>query len=253
MKAILNGKCLQSFNIRVTQGNTTLNINAPVISPIISADILSVGDEAIFNTSAVGANYEWSVEEMPELSAQTSNSAKIIFTKAGNFTIILKVDNNKTYKKIIQVVDSGAQLEQAANLPPVSPLDVPPIPEEPLPLDDKKTDEAVQLQNEAPKQEPAAPPAKVYDQLPEPAIKSMIQGVIDGKKNVEDFTNILCNGAGTKVMANNESTTFAALCNELKEKKGVLILKKKRKIESFKVVRDEANGNCVKIIYIEYK
>jgi site-specific DNA-adenine methylase len=70
---------------------------------------------------------------------------------------------------------------------------------------------------------------------------------------VEDFNNILCNGAGTKVMANNEATTFAALCNELKEKKGVLILKKKRKIESFKVVRDDTNGNCVKIILITYK
>lgn len=255
VKAILNGKCLQSFNVRITQSNTTtLNFNAPAVSPIISADIISTGDEAVFNTSAIGANYEWSVEELPEIPVQNANPAKFIFTKAGNFTVILKVDNSKIYKKIVQVTDAGAPLDQAGTLPPVSPMDVPPVPQEPLPLEDKKPVDEQKPGNEAPAQEAATPPpAKVYDQLPEPAIRSMLQGVIDGKKNLEDFNNILCNGAGTKVMANNESTTFAALCNELKEKKGVLILKKKRKIESFKVVRDETNGNCVKIIFIQYK
>lgn len=252
VKAVLNGKCLQSFNIRITEGNTTLNISAPAISPIISADIISLGEEAIFNTSAIGANYQWNVEELPEIAVQNTNQAKFVFTKSGNFTVTLKVDNTKIYKKIIQVRDA-APLDQAAALPPVSPMDVPPIPQEPLPLDDKKTPEETKPSNETPAQESATPPPKVYDQLPEPAIKAMLQGVIDGKKNLEDFNNILCNGAGTKVMANNESTTFAALCNELKEKKGVLILKKKRKIESFKVVRDEATGNCVKIIFVQYK
>jgi len=253
VKALLNGKCLQSFNLRITPSNTTLNISAPAVSPIISADIVSVGDEALFNTSAIGANYEWSVEELASIPVQNTRLAKLIFTKAGTFTVVLKVDNDKIYKKIVQVTDAGAHLDQAGALPPVSPMDMPPVPQEPLPLDDKKPLEETKPGSETPAQEPVVPPAKVYDQLPEPAIKSMVQGVIDGNKNVEDFNNILCNGAGTKVMANNEATTFAALCNELKEKKGVLILKKKRKIESFKVVRDDTNGNCVKIILITYK
>jgi len=253
VKAMLGGKCLQSFNIRITQSNTIPNISAPAISPIVSADLFSAGDEALFNTSAIGANYEWSVEELPEIPAQSAKTAKFIFTKAGNFTVVLKVDNSQVYKKVIQVSDAISQLDPAAALPPVSPVDIPPLPQEPLPLENKKADETAKPGNELPAQEPATPPAKVYDQLPEPAIKAMMQGVIDGKKKLEDFNNILCNGAGTKVMANNEPTTFAALCNELQEKKGVLILKKKRKIESFKVVRDDANGNCVKIIYIQYK
>jgi hypothetical protein len=253
VKAMLNGKCLQSFNVRITQSNTTLNISAPAVSPIISADVISTGDEALFNTSAIGANYEWSVEELPAMPVQNANPAKFIFSKPGTFTVVLKVDNTKIYKKIVQVTDAGATLDQAGALPPVSPMDVPPIPQEPLPLEDKKPLDEAKPDKEAPAPEPAAPAAKSYDQLPEPAIRMMVQGVIDGKKNFEDFNNILCNGAGTKVMANNESTTFAALCNELKEKKGVLILKKKRKIESFKVIRDETNGNCVKIIYIQYK
>ncbi|MFT4092333.1 MAG: PKD domain-containing protein [Niabella sp.] len=254
VKAIVNGECIQSFNIRITQSNTITNTVAPAaISPIISADIISLGDEAVFNTSAVGANYEWSVEELPDQPKQTANTAKFAFVKPGNFTVVLKVDDNKVYRKLIQVVDNSNQLGQAAALPPVSPIDAPPVPQEPLPAPDKTQEDQKNTNAEAEKQEPVAPPAKVYDQLPEPAIRSMLDEVIAGKKGVEDFNNILCNGAGTKVMANNQSTTFAALCNELKEKKGVLILKKKRKIQSFKVVRDDANGNCVKIIYIEYK
>lgn len=255
VKAIIDGKCLQSFNVRITQSNSTSSISsAPAISPIISADIVSAGDEAVFNTSAAGANYEWSIEEMPHQPKQTTNQAKFIFTQPGHFTVVLKVDNDKTYRKMIQVNSIDTPLSQEPALPPVSATAMPPVLQEPLPpLPDKTTEETQPEKPEPVKQEPAAPPSKTYDQLPEPAIKAMVQDVIEGKKDVEDFKNILCNGAGTKVMANNQSTTFAALCNELKEKKGVLIIKKKRKIESFKVVRDEAAGNCVKVIYIQYK
>lgn len=254
VKAIINGKCLQSFNIRITQSNSSPISNAPAISPIVSADIISIGNEAVFNTSAAGANYEWSIEEIPDQPKQITNQAKFIFTQPGNFTILLKVDNDKMYRKMIQVIGADTPLSQEPALPPVSTTAMPPMPQEPLPpISDKITQETLPEKTEPVKQEPAAPPSKTYEQLPEPAIKAMVQGVIEGKKNVEDFSNILCNGAGTKVMANNEPTTFAALCNELKEKKGVLLLKKKRKIESFKVVRDDSNGNCVKIIYIQYK
>lgn len=252
VKAIVDGQCLQSFNVRITQSPSVVNSVAPVISPIISADIISVGDEANFTTSAIGANYEWSVDEIPNMPKQTTNPAKFIFTQPGDFNIVLKVDEEKVYKKLIQVIDNTTHLAQAPALPPVSSVDVPPAPQTPLPTPDK-TEEIKPQSQEPAKQEPELPPAKVYDQLPEPAIKAMLQGVIDGNKEVNDFDNILCNGAGTKVMANNKSTTFAALCNELKDKKGILILKRKRKIESFKVVRDETNGNCVKIINIKYK
>lgn len=252
VKATVNGKCIQSFNVRITQSPTAVNNTMPIVSPIISADIINVGDEANFTTSAIGANYEWSVEELADMPKQNTNPAKFVFAKPGNFTIILKVDEDKIYKKLIQVIDNGSQLVQAPTLPPVSTVDIPPVPQEPLPTPKKIEDPKTEPQDPV-KQEPELPPAKVYDQLPEPAIKAMVQGVIDGKKEVADFNNILCNGAGTKVMANNKSTTFAALCNELKDKKGILILKRKRKIESFKVVRDVSNGNCVKIIYIKYK
>ncbi|GAB3425682.1 PKD domain-containing protein [Niabella aquatica] len=251
VKAFLNGQCLQSVNIRITQSNLAMTTDAPAISPIVSADIIAAGDEAIFNTSAVGANYEWSIEEMPEQSSQATNSAKFIFTKTGNFTIVLKVDNNKIYKKIIQVIDAAASLAQAPALPSVTPVDVPPVPQDPLPLPEKKPLE--DPKDNEPVEAETPKTSKNWEQLPEPAIQTMLQGVIDGKKNMEDFNNILCNGAGTKVMANNQPTTFAALCNELQQKKNIIVIKKKRKIESFQAVRDETNGNCVKIIYIKYK
>lgn len=253
VKSIVNGRCIQSFNIRIVQSNSSPISSIPAISPIISADIFQIGTEAIFNTSAVGANYEWSIEELPAQPKQGTNQAKFIFTQPGNFTVVLKVDDNKIYRKMIQVTNVDTPLPQESSLPPVS-TNMPPIPQEPLPpLHPESVTEQEPEKTEPIKQEPAASPTHTYEQLPEPAIKAMVQGIIDGKKELEDFKNILCNGAGTKVMANNESTTFAALYNELKEKKGVLIIKKKRKIESFKVVRDDAAGNCVKIIYIQYK
>ncbi len=254
VKAIVNGKCLQSFNIRITQNSSSPINSAPAISPIVSADIVSVGNEAVFTGSTPGANYEWSVEELPDQPKQSSRQARFFFTQPGNFTVVLKVDNDKTYRKMIQVTGTDLPLNQETALPPVSSADLPPMPQEPLPpLPETVAEETKTEKAEPVKPEPAAPPAKTYDQLPEPAIRAMVEDVIEGKKDLDDFKNILCNGAGTKVMANNQSTTFAALCNELREKKGVLIIKKKRKIESFKVVRDEAAGNCVKVIYIQYK
>lgn len=251
IKAILNGKCIQSLNIRIIQSNTSTLNTIPAVNPIISADIVTVGDEVVFNSTAAGANYEWSIEELPTEPKQITSQAKFLFTKPGNYTVALKIDD-KVYRKIIQVDDILSTIGTGAALPPVSKADLPPVPQEPLPPLVEDLPKETPKEMPVVKQEPE-PPAKTYDQLPEPAIKAMIQGVIDGKKDIEDFNNILCNGAGTKVVANDEATTFAAFCNELKEKKGVLMLKKKRKIESFKVVRDETSGNCVKIIYINYK
>ncbi|MCD2423482.1 PKD domain-containing protein [Niabella pedocola] len=253
--AIINGRCSESINIRVIQNSTLISTsNSPQINRIVSDDVVATGDKAVFNTTAESANYNWSVQELPEMGQQATKAATFIFTKAGTFTVILKLDQGTSYQKIIQVTDPlGPADNTTSSIPlPPGPAEVGPPP---LPVEapEKKPEEAKQ---EAPKpasQEPAPAAAKVYDQLPEPAIQAMLEEVAEGKKTIADFNNILCNGAGTKVMANNQSTSFAALCNELKEKKGLPLLKRKKRIQSFKVVRDPANGNCVKIIYITYK
>ena len=248
-----DGKCTESVNIRIIEGSAGTNgSNAPTLNPIVSNDVVAVGEETIFNTSATAKTYSWSIEEMPEVGRQSTPTAKFIFNRPGNFTISLVLDDGTMHKKMIQVTDPLAQAGPTATLPPSLPMDIPPAPVSPLPMPQKEEPKKEEAKVE-PEREEATKPSKTYDQLPTPAIQALLEGITDGKKSIADFDNILCNGAGTKVMANNESTTFAALVNDLKEKKGLPLLKRKRKIQNVKVVRDPANGNCVSILYVDYK
>lgn len=247
---MINKKCTESINVRIIQTTTNLtDANAPVINPIVSGDVFSVGDECSFNTTITAENYVWSIDELPELGKRSTSNANYIFNKPGNYTVTLTLSDGRNFKKLIQVNDPLSKTALPAALPPVTPSDLPPAPivSNAPPLPEKKED--IQIATE-PK---PATPEKTYDQLPTPAIQAMLEDVTTGRKNIEDFNNLLCNGAGTKVMANNEPTTFASLINELKEKKGLPLLKRKRKIKSVKVVRDEQNGNCVKILYVDFK
>lgn len=251
--ATVDGKCAESINIRITNGNTSMGGDAPSLNPIVSNDIVSLGEETIFNTSTQAQTYTWSVDELPELGKINTPTARFIFNKPGNFTVSLLLDNGTVHKKLIQVTDPLAGSGQSIPLPPTAAMDIPPAPSTPLPMpEEKKEEPKVEEKKEEVVVEPVKP-QKVYDQLPLPMIKAMIVDITEGKKDVADFSNLLCNGGGTKVMANNESTTFAALCNELKEKKGLPLIKRRRKIEDVKVVRDQANGNCVSILYVDYK
>ncbi|SDD98966.1 PKD domain-containing protein [Niabella drilacis] len=252
--AMVNGSCTESVNIRVIQNSTPITAGgSPDLNRIVSDDVVATGDAMVFNTTAVSSGYNWSINELPEMGQQLTRTAKFIFTKPGTFTVTLKLDQGSSYQKTIQVTDPLGTGSGTSNIPVLpGPAEVGPPP---LPADipDKKPEENKPEEAKPAAPEPAPAAAKVYEQLPEPAIQAMLEELAEGKKNLGDFNNILCNGAGTKVMANNQSTTFAALCNELKEKKGLPLLKRKKRIQSFKVVRDPSAGNCVKIIYITYK
>ncbi len=253
--ATLNGHCKEAINIKIVQNQVSqLNENIPVISPIVSNDVFKIGDVSVFNTSAVSGNYVWSIEELPVLGKVTTRSASFLFPKAGHFTVLLVLDDGTTYKKMVQVIDPlGGSTTQTTPLPPATPIDLPPAPApvEPPPLPQKKEEQPVVKEEVAPTV--ADKPTKTYELWPPQVIQEMLVGITEGKKTIKDFDNILCNGAGTKVMANDQATTFAALVNELKEKKGLPLMKKRRKIQSVKLVRDEAAGNCVKILYVEFK
>lgn len=252
--ATIDGNCSEVINVRIIQPASSINGNAPQLNPIVSNDIVSQGEETIFNTTATAQTYTWSVDELPELGKINTPVARFIFNKPGNFTVSLLLDNGTLHKKLIQVSDPLAGTAPSVPLPPSAPMDLPP-PTTPLPPVEEKKKEEEKKEEEKKDNTPSEPekPQKEYDQLPTPAIQTLLEGVTEGKKDIADFDKILCNGAGTKVMANNESTTFAALINELKEKKGLPLIKRKRKIQNVKVVRDAGIGNCVSILYVDYK
>lgn len=254
VSVLINNVCKDAFTVRITDGTISMQSpSAPVINPIVSGDVLKVNDENIFVTTILSDSYIWSVEELPQLEKITTPTAKLTFPQAGNYTVKLKLGDGRTFTKIVQAVNPMSPLE---NNPILSPMPVnplpPPTPSSKVDLPPLKKEEPVTQDDQ--KVEVPVTPQKTYDQLPTPAIKAMLDEVVAGTKDVPDFKNILCNGGGTKVMANDKPTYFAALCMELKKKnKKIVIFKKEKEITSVKVVRDEANGNCISILYVNYK
>lgn len=256
--ATINGSCQESFAVRITDGTLGLHIsNAPTINPIVTPDVLNIGDESNFSSTQAAKIYSWSIQELPQLGTISDPNAKFIFPATGTYTIKLVLDNIYNFTKVIQVIDPAANLATAAPLPPaiISEVPPPPTPTQDLPEIKKVDEEPTPKKEETPKEETPPPkPKKSYDLLPLPAIQQMLEDVTEGKKDVDDFSSQLCNGAGTKVVANDKPTTFAALCMELKKKKRKMILfKKEKSIQSLKVVRDEENGNCITLMYVSYK
>ncbi|WP_346237418.1 PKD domain-containing protein [Niabella insulamsoli] len=248
----INGVCKESMAIRITENISNAQTSiAPDVNPIVSNDILKIGDQNIFVSSVNTDSYEWSVDELPDLGIGTNATAQFIFTKAGNYTVRLKLGGDRTFTKIVQVIDPIGDLEKVAPLPAITPGGPPPlIDQDPLPPV-RKPEPEQPVEEQQPEK---AAPAKTYELLPLPAIQAMLENVVEGKKEATDFNNQLCNGLGTKVMANNKPTTFAGLCLDLKKKKKKLVVfKKDKSITSLKVVRDEANGNCITLMYVNYK
>jgi hypothetical protein len=156
----IKGKCAQSVVVKVIKNSISLFDSTVLdINPIISADIIKLGNETIFNTSTVAKEYTWGIEELPDIGVRNTPTARFIFPKPGNFTITLTLDNGKVFKKVIQIVDPFGQADNTDPLPPVKKVDLPELPppaEEPLPLPPVKKEEPVV------KDEPAAaskPPA----------------------------------------------------------------------------------------------
>jgi len=221
--ATINGSCQESFAVRITDGTQGLHIStAPTVNPIVTPDVLNIGDENSFSSTQGAKIYSWSVEELPQLGINTDASVKFIFQHPGTYTIKLVLDNIYNFSKVVQVIDPAVNLASAAPLPPtmLSEVPPPPTPSQDLPVISKKEEVVVPAKVETPKVEtPEAKPPKTFELLPLPAIQQMLEEVTEGKKDVADFNSQLCNGAGTKVVANDKPTTFAALCMELKKKK----------------------------------
>jgi len=81
--------------------------------------------------------------------------------------------------------------------------------------------------------------------IPDEEFKNMLEAVKDGKKDVSAFSSVLCSGAQTKVLVNDEDwQTFGELCSKIHDNK-------KYQIKSVQSVRNEQN--CVTLLKVRYK
>ena len=94
-------------------------------------------------------------------------------------------------------------------------------------------------------------PAKKYLQIARPELESMLKDVVEKKRNVPDFENILCEGGNTKVTANDKTMTFAELCKKLQDRKGIF----KSKVKDVKITSSpyDPDTKCLITIYVEFK
>lgn len=243
--------CVERYKVNIVErplGNDEL---MPV-QAIIAPDTIMLGDPIFVTSGAKSQTFTWSVAERNDITPINERDANLYIPDVGIFTIVLKIDNGAIFQK--QIIVKG--LDNAiVDFPPDGGSDIYIPPPPPSGGGGIGGGEIIEDTVAAPKPVPTTPqpPIKQYDQLPDNTIREMLNGVIDKKKTTEDFNNILCNGATTKVVANGNVTKFSILVEDLSNKKGIKWLKSKHKITSFKVTRDPQNGSCVQVIYIDYK
>ncbi|HTN36484.1 MAG TPA: PKD domain-containing protein [Arachidicoccus sp.] len=246
--ATANGKCVQTITISVVrpvlQKSTSSNVMA---SPILGPEAPIAASPVNFTCSVPAASYEWTVLNSPNFQIQKTAMATFTFPSPGTRVIELKLDGdpNKVYRKSIQVISTNDKIDAAA----IAPIVV---------LPDKRKLNIV----DTPKSRPLnggsnggasnGKPALADNTkaaikkliIPDEEFKRMFEDVIKGNINADKFNDFLCNGASTKVMANNKWTTLGELC-------AAIYKQKKTVIKELSIERD--TENCVAVIRIQYK
>jgi hypothetical protein len=216
---------------------------------IYGNDATYAGMEEIYQSLVKGEIYEWVVLNQPAMKKE-GPVASFIFPGKGTYTLQLTINNDRTkrYTKDIVVQELEKKAPKPGDIKPlIKPSDMGPMPLPPV-----RQERHEDVQPAAPVVEaPAAAPKKI--KIGEPAFASYLQQVIDGQMIESDFYRYLAEEGATKVRYNSDKTTrtFSWLCNELNGKKTGFILKKKAKIESVILKKDE--GDHITLIIVKTK
>lgn len=243
--ATVNGKCLQSVNVHISQVNQPAVVpQTPSADPysIIGKDFAAAGELCVYQTEAPGPEYEWSIEGHAAFPVKNGNKVAYSFTEPGAYTIKLMLDNDdaKIYRKTVTVSANPAAKGAELN-------DLPPLPLPALPKEAPTGNNAAAAAAEAPAEK------KRVDLIPDPILKNQLQDIIEGKESLENIAQYMCEGMNGKVKGNGKIYANLNLFGEeLKGKKGMLGLGGKRKIKSVHANR-EVGSNCIFRLDVEYK
>jgi hypothetical protein len=262
--AVINGRCENYARINIKKHveiSQSLN-NYNISEKIVGSSIINVGKEEKFTYAGGATSYEWTVKNSSNFPTQTTPTASFNFSLPGPYTIQLVVNNDPSKKgyKEITVIDPAASATQKSgggskSIPMLIPANLPPLPNPADRQSDRQADKQPEKQAEkqpekAPEKQPdvTAEPAKkkvvfIHDQI----FQSLLEGVVTGQKDVDDFDPYLIYGGATKVRVNDGKIykTFSQLCQEIKGRKVI--------IESVKLKRDENDKTVVMQIEVDYK
>ncbi|MDA3613694.1 hypothetical protein [Polluticaenibacter yanchengensis] len=211
-------------------------------------EVFEAGSINYFTTPVIANSYEWQILEVPEYGIKTDQLIGYSIITAGTYTIQLKLNNDskKVFTKTVRVTAPVVVADIPEEMDVPKPIDVPPGPVD-IPANNKDKGNENDKGSGGVKE-----PPKVRIVLPDNEILSILQLIRDKKKTVADFGESLCDGEKTKVLANDDEVmTLSELVDKLQSKKWAL--GKRPKVNSVKTVRDNSNGNCVSVLYVNYK
>jgi uncharacterized protein with GYD domain len=256
--AIVNDKCKESIYLTVSQTETSNNspdLENVFRSPIMGDTYATAGTLETYSCRLPASSYKWTIENKSGTEEKFGQSVSFSFSDTGTYTLVVQLDDddNKVYKQIITVspVSDGAKVD-----PLPKPELVPIILPKKNPVSDQQKNPSTELPASplppAPTTVPPPKAAKRYLQLPPEEVETWLKDVVDKKRDVPDFDNVLCEGGNTKVTANGKVMTFSELCKKLQDKKGLVF---KSKVKDIKVSSAPygLETKCMVTIYVKYK
>jgi hypothetical protein len=230
VSAVANGTCYNEeikVKIKEFNGTATKGIKVPKILGNTSP---KEGQPQIYISDYIGGNnYEWSILDKSNFPTISGQSAKYTFPKPGIYRIQLTVDHDRNNKRAILEVNVTEAAAVPKPIPHVIPQILPPRPR-PTPAHDT----AVNPTPAPPEPKPAVPePTPVNHEPVTPALvvknkqignrgfKAMLQSVVAGETQLEEFDEFLFHKGKTAVKISDVRgvLNFSQLFNKIKGKK----------------------------------
>ncbi len=200
---------------------------------------VEVGSPAVFEDATPNANqWEWRFGESNDVDA-TKQKVSYTFKTTGPKTVILTVNEHMQDELMVLVTPKElGKTEENTRIPKPAPKRHEPITPQERPQSETIPETLEEIE-------------KPETRLPNVAIKqleSMVIGMVEGKKTMEDLYIYSCDGQNMQVNYNGKIISIRKLLMELEE------MKSENKIKSLKVtVEKDPIRNCIKNMNISLK
>lgn len=240
--ATINGKCGETKVISVKEIAPIKTDSVILTNDIITGNFSpNMREKATYKCIAFAKSYEWRILYKKSFDVQTGQEAIYSFPNVNTYTLQLRLDNNphKTFSKTIHVLPSN--IGRTPRPIPLPPLPAPPRPPK---ADTSKNPVAVTPSAPTPDQPKAdaakSEPPRVIEVNDRRFLK-LLQGVIAGSNDVQDFNDYLQDKGKTRVFLNNKDwKTLEELCLMIKGNR-------ERKAEAVEAVRVDKQVTHLKV------
>ena len=221
IRATLNAVCYAEKRITVTKREVVQKVIIPqIFGPFnITASIHPLK----YTTDVVGSSYEWKILDKSDFLPILNDTAEFTFVKPGLYQLQLTIDNDKNK---VNVININVKQEEAVIVSddPNPPLFTPSAPKPKKPEEKPAFGKpgAETQKPTAPESQPKSTPATEAPRkrISDPFFKDMLEYVVEGKTDVQDFDEYLKDKGKTSVnvtiSGKTESKIFSDFVGKLK-------------------------------------